>query len=282
VTDEQIISPSGALTSGRVTPAVFPFYTTGEDNLRIVSFNAAGNVQLRLVARLLGRDGRPSPSQWFHTPNSDRSAKSNDFNLSGQTLLNVTVSANSGAPLIGQCFVIVQLIRGLGAAAIVVGTILSGFVTATQALGFPGSPIQAATDGQGYLRLITGATPAAGSDIVETVPTGARWQLVSFHTTLTTSASVGNRTPQTRTMSPLVEVFRSANSNNIAASFTAHVTLAPNVGYGFNPTQLYMTIPTPQDSVLLAGAQIQVICPGLAAGDQWSAPNYVVREWLDV
>jgi hypothetical protein len=283
VAGEQIISPSGALVSGRITPSVFPFYTTGEDNLRIVSFNSAASVKIRLVARLLGRDGRPSPSGWDHTPNTDRSAKSNDFTLSGQTLLNVHVTASAGTPLIGQCYVIVQLIRGIGSAAIVVGTILAGPVTATQSLGFPGSPIQAAVEGIGYIREIIGSTPAAGAEILETVPTGARWQVLAFRYTLTTSGTVANRKVNFRvTLANASFVYISANPNLLTAGLVGDYSIAPNVGYQNDATLSIFTIPMPQDTTLIAGAKLGTTTSALQAGDQFSSPRYLVREWLDV
>lgn len=280
---EQVLNPSGALVSGRITPSVFPFYTTGEDNLRIVSFNTAGGVKLRLVARLLGRDGRPSPSGWDHTPNTDRSAKTSDFPLSGQTLLNVHISASAGTPLIGQCYVIVQLIRGLGAAAIVVGTILAGPVTATQSLGFPGSPIQSAIEGIGYLREVIGTTPAAGAEILETVPTGARWQVLAFRFVLTTNATVINRKVNFRvTLANTSFGFISANTNVLTAGLAGDFSVTPNVGYQNDAALSLFTIPMPQDTTLLAGAKLGTTTSALQAGDQFSSPRYLVREWLDV
>lgn len=280
---EEIHSPSGALTSGRILPAVFPFYTTGEDNLRIVSFNSAAGVKLRMVARLLGRDGRPTPSGWDHTPNTDRSSKSNDFPLSGQTLLNVHVTASAGTPLIGQCYVIVQLIRGLGAAAIVVGTVLAGSVTATQSLGFPGSPLQAAVEGIGFLREVTGTVPGAGAEILETVPTGARWQVLSFRFTLTTSGTVANRKVNFRiTLANASVGYVSANPNLLTAGLVGDYSVAPNIGYQNDAPLSLFTIPMPQDTTLLAGAKLGTTTSALQVGDQFIAPRYLVREWLDV
>jgi hypothetical protein len=71
---EQIIRP-GAPASGRVTPASFPFYTTGEDNLRITSWNSATGVALKDERPLIDAAGRAIPDSWDHTPNTDRSAK---------------------------------------------------------------------------------------------------------------------------------------------------------------------------------------------------------------
>src|SRR5439155_18890058 len=106
--------------------------------------------------------------------------KTQNYKLGKGAILNLTVFASAGAPLMGQTYVIVQLIKGLTGATIVLGTLLGGYLTATQALGWPGSPIISSTDGEGCTRLIVGTTPAAEANILETVPTGARWELLSL------------------------------------------------------------------------------------------------------
>jgi hypothetical protein len=279
----QVFPAAGVPISGRVTPASFPFYTTGEDNLRIVSYNSAAGVRLKVIARLLGTDAKPTPDSWDHTPLATRAAAQDDYALSGSTLLNVQVVAVAGAPLIGQTFVILQLIRGLGAAAIVVGTILQGYVTTVQALGWPGSPIQNSLDGTAALRYITGTQPAAGSTFLETVPTGARWRLLSFHAFLTTSAGAGNR-------QPILEI-RSAAGRYIDSPQIHVAVAAQSVGYFWTPGMPLATdiaalgpgvagLPAPCE--LTTGCTIQDIGTGFLAGDQWSAPIYTVQEYLDI
>jgi hypothetical protein len=110
-------------------------------------------------------------------------------------VLNLTVFASAGTPTIGQTFVIVQLVRGKGAAATVLGTLLQAYVTSTQHLAFPGSPVQSSLDGPGAVRMFGGTQPAAGLNFTEIVPFGARWQLLAIRTRLTTSAVVATRVP---------------------------------------------------------------------------------------
>lgn len=149
--------------AGRVIASPFQFYTTGEDNLRIVSSNSLAGVSLRVEARFIDPAGTISAQSWDHVPNSDRTPRTTDYRLGVGALLNLTVYASSGAPRIGQTFVMVQLIRGDAPAAIVLGTMLQGYVTAVQHLAWPGSPIQSSIEGGGYPRAIVGTTPAAGN-----------------------------------------------------------------------------------------------------------------------
>lgn len=279
---EQAFRPGGASISGRIIPATFPFYTTGEDNLRIVSFNSAASVKLTLSARLLGVDGRPSPSVWFHTPNTDRSASSNDFPLSGQTLLNVRVVATSGSPLVGQTFVIVQLIRGIGAAAIVLGTVLQGYVTTTQGLGWPGSAIVSSTDGEPAIRTIVGTTPAAGVDILETVPTGARWELLSVVADMTTGAG-GAATAGYFSIDDGVNVYNRVRSGICGgAGVTCNFAWSQNVQFQSIAAGVIFNLQPLAANRMLAGHRFSMQNANGAGNKTWSAPVYNVREWLDV
>lgn len=278
---ETIIRP-GAPTSGRVTPASFPFYTTGEDNLRVTSYNAAAGVSLKINARTLDQRGIPTPDSWDHTPNTDRSAKSTDISLSGATPLNLTVFASAGAPLIGQTFVIVQLIRGIGAAAVIMGTMLQGYVTAKQAIGWPGSPIETSIEGGGVLRTIQATTPAAGANFAEAVPTGARWDLLCIAGYFSASAVAATR-------APIIQLHRVTNgyvcsptSATVIAGDTILESWAQGMPIATKLNSTYDCAGLPSPCLLLEGQSIVSFVGSIQAGDQWSQVEYVVREWLEV
>lgn len=280
---EQVFAPPPFPASGRVTPAAFPFFTTGEDNLRIVTYNARANVKVQVVARLLGTDGRPSAQRWDHTPNTDRSAKSDDFPLSGLTILNLQVTVIAGAPVLGQTFVLMQLIRGVGTAALVLGTIASGYVSPARAVGWPGSPLESTLDSGGYYRTITGTTPAAGAEITETCPTGARWDVVSVNTSL---VPVIDHNPRICALS-----FNTGGTYSFAAwpraAYNADRQLqwifsqSPELSDILFKTRTEANVPICQPSTLLAGDFFQTSTDGLIAGDQFNPPTYLVREWLE-
>jgi hypothetical protein len=267
---------------GRLLPSPAQFYVTGEDRLRIVAVNSLAGVVIAVHARRADLQGRTVPDKWTHTPNSDRTVTRDDFDLGQGSLLNVTVFAGSGSPRIGQTFVIVQLVRGMGAAAIVLGTLLAGYITGTQARGFPGSPIEDSIGGGGVTRFIQGTTPAAGVDIAETVPTGARWELLSFRASLTTAAGGANRIPNLLMASPGFSYFIGPQSGNVGPSNLQNFVWAP----GLNVDTLTSTSAAiggaPIGVELLAGHTINTLTAGLQAGDQYAAPLYVVREHLEV
>jgi hypothetical protein len=280
---EQILRPTSVPVSGRVTPASFPFYTTGEDALRMVSYNAAAGVRLKLNVRLLDASGKATPDSWDHIANTDRSAKTDDFPLSGQTLLNMTVFAAAGAPLMGQTFVIVQLIRGIGASAIVLGTILQGYVTVTQAQGWPGSPVQTSLESGGYYRRIIGTVPLAGVDLAEVCPTGARWELLEVFLSLQNSAAVANRIValglwRNNSMSFLQPCDTPATASQNSSYFASSAPKQPAVFDGFTHRN---ALPLPPTTILHAGDSFLTNTVGLQAGDQFNNPYYFVREWLE-
>lgn len=277
-----VVSTPSLPISGRITPLIFPFFTTGEDNLRLYCSNALAGVQLVLNGRTVGNDGQPKPLQQFFTPTSDRVFSRVDIPLTGDTILNISVAVSQGKPAMGQTFALVQLIRGTGAAAQTVGTILSGCITDSHAVGWPGSPIVSPLDGNGYYRAITGTTPLAGAEVNEVVPTGARWELITVRLELATSAVAGVRKPLLLIFNTINTVTMSLNTfMNPSTTYIAQLgqtwPLEAETHTAFNYTQA----PLPQGMNLLAGWSFQTTTENLQNGDQWSAPIYLVREWLE-
>lgn len=267
---------------GRILPSPAQFFLTGEERIRIVSANAKTGVAVKLQARIANPKGETVPQSWDHTPNTDRSVTREDFEVGIGSLLNVTVFASAGSPQIGQTYVMVQLVRGFGAAAIVLGTILAGNITSVQALGFPGSPIVSSIDGGGYIRTIVGTQPGFGAEVSEVCPTGARWDLLMVQLALTTAAPAGARRPILEWISGGQQVGASANvSDTPPASggtynWAQGMPLATQVYAGVNVAGLPHPLP------LLAGDFFLTLTANMNAGDRYAAPVFEVREWLEV
>lgn len=270
----------GILARAKVVASPFPFGLSDDDNLRVTSVNSLPGVTLEVHYRLLTRAGEIKAGVFKHTPNTNRTAKTDDFNMAGGFVTNLSVFATGGSPLIGQTFVIVQIIRGIGSVAIVAGTMLQGYVTTTQGLGWPGSPIVSSTEGEPVIRTIVGATPAAGNGPLETVPTGARWELLTWFATAT--KNVGPLTSITPTVQ-LADPSANAIGNYSAIAAFANVTSqAVSFGAGLNPSaaagaQTAGCLPT--GLKLPAGCTISMPAPNNIAN--WSAPIYSVREWQE-
>lgn len=275
MSDQTLELPRAALAAGE------GMYVTGEDGLRITSLNSAASVTLTLGGRILLVDrARPQPLTGRHVPNTDRTAATTDHDLGEGWLQNLTVIASAGTPLLGAAYARVDLIRGRGASATVLATLLEGLVTAGRRLSWPGALLRGPIDGPGNIRLIAGANPGAGSELAETVPTGARWRLRAFEFEFRADATVANR--------EVVLVFDDGATIYARHPGGVAQTASQNVRYTFGPqgdrvagaVVLAHAVPT-TDPTLLAGHRIRTVTSNLQAGDDYTDPTYQVEEWLE-
>ena len=159
-------------------------------------------------------------------------------------------------------------------------TIWEGYVPNNVSEGWPGTPAQRIGDGAGRLRIIVGTTPAAGAEIVETVPGSRRWNLLGWSAVLTTSAAVANRIPTFFLDDGSTQFASTQGSTNQAASLVIRYNFCQNV-----PSQALLAgsvlqsidLPFP----LRTGCRIQSATTNLQAADQWTGPRYWVQEWGD-
>jgi hypothetical protein len=278
---EEHVPALSAPTSGRLTPTPYNFEFTGTDYLRLTVHNSQAGAVVAVHYRVQRPDGEVTANRQFMTPATDRSATTLEFGIGKGFLLNVSVFASSGQPKIGQTFASLRVIRGLGASSTVLGTVVQGYVTSTQDLGWPGSPLSDSISGGGVHRTIVGTDPGATTEFAETVPTGARWEVLTVYNGLTTSAVAGTRTPRLILDDGSVEIARIANPLTIAqsdtnlfqwqAGATPDGTSDPDIGIA--------VLPSP--TILLAGHRLRSSTGNMQAGDNWSAPVLTVREWLE-
>ncbi|MCA1834342.1 MAG: hypothetical protein LC750_16730 [Actinobacteria bacterium] len=280
---EQIFEPSPArIQAGPPTHYPWLFSFTGEDVLEVTSWNSAAGVRLRISGRMHASPDLVIPFSATHTPASDRSAVTSIVTLPPGELLNAIVWAESGAPQAGQTFVRVAVRRGMGAAFERLGVLIQGPVTASAARAFPGSPVQSPLEGEPYLRVISGTTPGAGGDISETVPTGARWEVISLFFVFATSAVVGDRRINVAPLSGGENYAGTSNFSTVPASTTNSFSFAQNLPSTSDPINSVYQGAMMDRFLLLAGATLRVNVSQRKAGDAFSGISYVVREWIDV
>ncbi len=131
----------------------------------------------------------------------------------------------------------------------------------------------------GRIRSITGADPAAGAEISETVPDRRRWLLRGIYFTFTTSATVADR---------LVHLIIDDGTNIIAkiCVVTAHAAdTAKDYSFAnYGSTQLnpvncfYLPLPL---FPLTEGYRIRTSTDLIEGDDDYSAPRLLVEEWID-
>lgn len=259
-----------------------PLYLTGEDALKLSVMNAAAGVTVKVSGRFLPADGgRPVPFTSFLVPATDRSLSTLVVPLAEGWLLNAQALVSGGSPMTGQTFAMLSLARGVTSVAEDLFTLAAGYVTARQRLSYPGSPVQNSVDGAGALRMINGTTPAAGAEVFETVPTGARWQLLYFKLQLATSAVVANRGVTLNFDDGTNFYFVATQGTTQAASSTTSLYWAhgfPNV-VSANESNRLQGLPT--NALLPAGHRIFTSTAFIDVADQFSSVRYVVREWME-
>ena len=257
------------------------FYFTGGESLRLTSLNSITGVTVTAAGRFLPSDQlKPSDVALSHTPNTDRTSASSDFIMGEGWLQSLTLVTSGGSPVVGSTYVRVDVVRGGGASATVLATLLQGFVTAGMRLAWPGSDLTDPFSAPGRIRSITGSDPAAGAEISETVPTGARWRLIGGMLTLTCDATVATRTVSLTFDDGTTTYARVSATGSVAASTTSRYNVGSFPFAGVNTVGNYH-IAIPRDVVLPAGHRIQTLTSSLQAGDNFGAPQWLVEEWIE-
>jgi hypothetical protein len=256
-------------------------YVTNDDQLRVTVFNALASVIVTVRGRLRGSDGITRPFVEVITPTSDRVASSKIVRLSEGWLSNVLVVVSTGAPLTGQTFTRISIVRGEGTPALEVAVLAAGYVTAQQPIAWPGSPVLNSLDGAGVLRSIAGATPAAGAEVSEAVPTGARWEVLAFTFHWVTAVTVANRACSLVLDDGATVYFRNEDPAVTVASTTLDKTYSQGQSLIWNGAATVRHGNLPVSNRLIAGHRVRTSTAQIQAADQYSAVQYLVREWIE-
>lgn len=131
-------------------------------------------------------------------------------------------------------------------------------------------------DGPGAYLSLTGTNPAAGIEIIETVPTNTIWRLWGAYASLVTDATAANRRVKVLIDDGTNTVFPSDSSAVQIASQTEYYIIGPHSGVVADHW-----IPTPTGMLMLAGWRMQTSTTLIKAGDNWSAPQLTVEAWAD-
>jgi hypothetical protein len=261
-------------------PQLFTF--TGEDVLELTSWCGAANVTIALQGRVRRPNGQVQVFQNTFTTNATRTATTNVYTIPDGDLLNVFLICATGSPVLNQVFVVLRVRRGAGGAFTRLGTLIQGPITGNIGRAWPGSPVVSVFDAPAAPRLIVGTTPGAGVAVLETVPTGALWQLVAFHVPLTFVAGViiGAKPPL---------VIKDASANQIGAyqtgnDFAANASGSFTFAAGYSPPTTTNQNPAgslPNGLILSGGFTLNMVALGAGVAN-YGAPKYSVLEWLDI
>ena len=278
---EQVYTPDPRPLPATIALAPSSFIFTGEDALRLTVYNSVTGVIVAVHSRQHAPDGGITASADRFTPSSDRMPAAAEFVIGRGALLNVSLFVVAGTPLLGQTFAKLQVVRGRGAAAIVLGTIVQGYLTANQDLAWPGSQIRNSSDVLPAIRTVIGTNPAAGVEIAETVPAGARWEIVSVHCRFSTNATPANRQPSIYFTSGGVTWLYLPHQGIATAGAVWEFMWVDGYPYAavLNPGLPLSYLPPRMP--LASGTVIATATTGLQAGDNYDSPRIQVRESME-
>lgn len=255
-------------------------YVALEDRLRVLIFNSVAGAEVDVNVRLQLPDGQVIPWRGQFFPTSNRASNSFEVDFAEGFLLDVSVSTPTAALRLGACYVVVQVIRGTGANAIVMRSLLANYLTTGMSVGWPEGPSAASVQDNGLVRSVQVSNPAAGSDWNVTVPTGARWQVQSVTEVFTASATVANRGLQlvADDGANILAIGEDQGSITAGQTGTFSFFLGANSigGLAFNMASVAWVSP-----VLQQGFRVRSNTVGLQAGDQYSAIFLLVLEWIE-
>lgn len=266
----------GALTQSAPPSAI---YVGPDAALRLSAYSSLATVRLALEGRLIGLDGIVQTVRAEIAPSNDRLVNTVIAGIAEGWLLGGHVRAIVTTPRSGQVYARVEVIRGRSGDVQPIQLLAQGYVSEHSWLAWPGGMFRESSQGRGVLRVIAGTDPAAGAEIVETVPTNALWRLISMAATLQTDATVGTRAPAFIASHGGSTYFHAGGGVTTAASAGARYTFAAGVGV-MGSTQNGNLVALPADLVLPGGSTFGTNTGGIFAGDNWGNPTYLVEEWI--
>lgn len=259
----------------------FPCYIGVDDQILIQTANSTGNSPCAISLRILGLDGLIHPIQFFTTAGGGRSFTTIRQQLMEGWLLSCNVNPTVLMQAGSWIYATVSIERAPFGATNQYEVLVAGYLDNNVGLSYPMSQLQRPIDGNGAIISEVQGNPAAGADVVVTVPSGARWRFVSFRGTLTTAVAAGNRL-----VSLVID-----DGVNLFAESPSNFTQGPSIVNTYNwfdsaqylaaPFNLRTLAPSPSLCYLHRSFRISTQTTGIQAADQWSSVVLLVQEWFE-
>lgn len=260
------------------------FYVGGEDGLRIRVFNSfvAGDITItgRHWDEAAGKVQVFEENLHLGIPADDQTI---ERLLPKGVLLNLRVATTPASSMVmGDVFARAQIIRGLGTSAKVLATILQGYFSRDNDIGWPGSVIQSEHEGRGRIK-DAGWLPGPGVSLSRFVNAGERWRVIAGNAIATMSGVVATRQMFLQIMSPLnlriyERVFEAGLAAGQASGFSFGGAVDGTSAAIVNP----QCVSLPIDLELETGCTINMILANPQAGDVFNAPGALyVRSFFD-
>lgn len=273
------LPPRIGFTRVAVQPPVSS-YLTSNDVLVFHGQTSQTGVTVTLQGRFLTPDGRIS---YFSVPlvlPSDRTAATVVFTLGECFLLGCAVIGSAQFP---RASVWVKLYMATGSVqspGTVIETLFQGHVDGFFNPTWPSYIAEHDSTGKGNIRLIVGSDPAAGINFIETVPTNARWRLISLRCTLTTDATAANRVLRL-VMDDGSSIFLEAEASATHTASLARAYTFAAFGQSQAPVIDRFHVAIPADIELREGYRMRSALLNSQVGDDINEIVYLVEEWLE-
>jgi hypothetical protein len=250
------------------------------DVLVVKAWNSITGQNLSIRIRYRTPDYQIVNSVFTMTPSADRLENTLKIALPARAFLIGVSVHTSVSTQRGQTFVRLTIAQD-GTPPTEYLILAQDYVTVGASLSWPGGRISSPTEGPGAIRSITGTDPAPGTQSVEVVPTNARWRLLAWRATLTTDATAVTR---------LFPTLLFDDGANIFWVWFAPETVSASAIRRYNFAVLGVEHPNRSgefgqplpDLLLKANYRIRTSVGSFQAGDDWSAPQMLVEEWIDV
>jgi hypothetical protein len=274
-------APAGVAFARRGVQPPGQYYITTDDKLLVLVFSSVVGQFINLTARVLTPTGKIVIHSFPVPETPPYGVGLYLCELTEGYLLDVKATCGTAFITRGQVWITISLRRGNLTGGATSAYLVQDYINARHAAAWPPGEHHWTVEGAGALRTIVGTDPAAGSEVSETIPTGARWRVIAIRTVLTTSAAPGNRTVR----------LRIDDGTNIFAIIEAGTVQAPSttIGYTFatsgasQPTltsQQLVALPNP--CLMTFGYRFSTLTGGRDVADDYEAPIYLVEEWLDI
>jgi len=251
------------------------------DELRISSFCSITGVTLTVTGRIITPIGETKRLQRGHAPNTDRSVNTTRIDLTNGFLQNVAVAVSAGTPERGECYVICELWREAGGTDERIAVLFAAYITTNRQLSWPIGLIEAPTDGQGAIKVISVANPGAGVQFSQAVPTNALWRPLIVRYLLTPSAVAGTRRAGVEYNDGTNVLGRFMSGGTQAASTAQQHTFGHGTAISVVAGSEWNN-GLPHSVRLKAAMQINSFTPAFDVGDAFTAIFITVEEWLDI
>lgn len=250
------------------------------DRLYVAAYSSVASLVVTFSGYFRKADGEIVEYAVTVNPTSDRAVTAGNQHFGAGFLLSCVATLASGNANRGQCYVRAQVQRSTGTPAIKLHNVLGGYLSDDYSPSFPYGKIEGPLEGPGYIRTYVGTNPAAGADVSETVPTGARWRLLSMYVVLVTSADIALRYAYFDFTHLTLLPWSVLSTQVQTAGLTQYYILSRGLDRAFQATVEYESLPLPE-IWLTGGDTIGAFLVGGVAADDWLAPVIAAEEWIE-